>query len=315
MKNKIKTGIILTTVAVGVLHVMNCCINKAATIKNLLSRDEGHYFDWRFGKIFYTKSGSGSPLLFIHDLNPSSSSYEWKEMVQKFSKDHTVYCIDLLGCGRSEKPNLTYTNYFYVQLVSDFIEQVIGDKTDVAATGLSSSFVIMSCHMNPDLFNRIIMVNPESINNLCRCPGKRSKITKLIMDCPIIGSAVYNMIVSTNNIEYQLTEKYYYNPFLVNRKTLHVFYESSHLGESGGKYLLSSINGFYLNANISTALQEINNSIFIIEGKYTPNAKAVVDAYFTLNPAIESTYIDNVKLYPQLENPEAFYENMNLFLQ
>ena len=55
-------------------------------------------------------------------------------------KDHTVYTIDLLGFGRSEKPNLTYTNYLYVQLVTDFIQNIIGEKTDIIASNESISF-------------------------------------------------------------------------------------------------------------------------------------------------------------------------------
>ena len=52
----------------------------------------------------------GTPVLLIHDLSPLSSSYEWCRYAKKLEKQHTVYTIDLLGCGRSEKPYLTYTN-------------------------------------------------------------------------------------------------------------------------------------------------------------------------------------------------------------
>ena len=95
---------------------------------------QGSYYEWKFGKIYYTKKGDGKPLLLIHDLTTSSSAYEWNKVIDKFSKTNTVYCLDLLGCGRSDKPNLTYTNYLYVQLLTDFIKHVIGDKTDIIAT-------------------------------------------------------------------------------------------------------------------------------------------------------------------------------------
>ena len=42
----------------------------------------------------------------IHDLDPTASSYEWKAVTKKLAENHTVYAIDLLGCGRSEKPNM-----------------------------------------------------------------------------------------------------------------------------------------------------------------------------------------------------------------
>ena len=116
-------------------------------MKENLSSHPGHYNDWKHGRIYYTKTGSGAPLLLIHDLHPASSSYEWSRMMKKLEKTNTVYTIDLLGCGRSDKPNITYTNYLYVQLMNEFISNVINEKTDVIATGDSLSFVVMACQM------------------------------------------------------------------------------------------------------------------------------------------------------------------------
>lgn len=314
MKHKIKTTILLTTLAVTILHIINRCIISAATIKNLLLKDIGKFFNWRFGRIFYTKTGSGTPILLIHDLIPYASSYEWNEIIKKLSKDHTVYAIDLLGCGRSDKTNMTYTNFLYVQLITDFVKQVIGQKTDVMATGLSSSFVIMACRNDSELFHKIIMVNPENLSKLNNIPGKRSKVIKFLMDLPIIGTAVYHMIVNKNSLEYLFTEKYLYNPFHMQQKWLHIYYESAHLNESRGKYLLSSITGFYINANINSALKEINNSMIIIAGKKCDNIESVVDNYTAINPAIEVDYIDKVKMIPQLESPDEFYRHLEIFL-
>ena len=313
MKHKIKTTVILTTLAVGCLHIINRCITAASVLKNLLVKDSGKRFEWRFGNIYYTKCGTGSPLLLLHDLSPYSSSYEWNEMVRKLSKDHTVYTIDLLGCGRSDKPNITYTNFLYVQMLNDFIKNVIGQKTDVAATGLTSSFIVMACHVEAELYNKIMMINPESLTKLSAIPGKRAKVTKFLMDFPIIGTAVYNMIVSKNNLEYLFTEDYLYNPFKLQQKYLDTYYESAHLGECGGKYLLSSINGFYVNANISHALKELNHSVFLVCGKKCEDIEATVESYLERNPAIEAEYIDKAKYLPQIETPEELYNKMKIF--
>lgn len=314
MKHKIKTTIILSTLAVAVIHIINKCITSAALLKHMLNADVGKYFNWRFGKIFYTKTGSGNPVLLIHDLTPFSSSYEWNEVVKKLSKQHTVYTVDLLGCGRSEKPNLTYTNFLYVQLITDFIKKVIGQKTDVVATGISSSFAIMACHNDTDLFNKIFMVNPEKISKLNGIPGKRSKMTKFLMDLPIIGTAIYNMIINRNSLEYHFTEQNIYNPFRLQAKYINAYYESAHLGGSGGKYLLSSLNGLYLNVNILHALKEINNSIFIIGGTKLTDIENTITAYTDINPSIEVAYVKDTKTLPQIECADNFLEQISIFL-
>ena len=314
MKHKLKTSIILSALAVLILHIVNCCVKAAATVKNLLSRDRGSFFHWRFGNIYYTKTGEGTPLLLIHDLSPYSSAYEWTEMIGKLSKDHTVYTLDLLGCGRSDKPNLTYTNFLYVQLVSDFVKQVIGQKTDVAATGLSSSFILMACHNAPELFHKILMINPMSPRKLTSIPGKRSKIIKFLMELPVIGTTVYHMNTNQSNVEYLFTEKYLYNPFRLKQKYVHVYHESAHQGDGGGKYLMASLSGFYVNVNITHALSDINTSLFLIAGDKCEDSRDIIQEYTKINPAIESVLIEDTKLLPQLESPDVLYAHMKVFL-
>ena len=143
-RHKIITLGILLSLATGIIYFINRLIFASATLKNLLKSSANNYYSWRFGKIYYKKTGSGSPVLLIHDLTVYSSAYEWKEVIAKLSQSHTVYAIDLLGCGRSEKPRITYTNYLYVQLISDFIKNVIKEKTDVIASGYSGSFTVLA---------------------------------------------------------------------------------------------------------------------------------------------------------------------------
>ena len=50
------------------------------------------------------KKGKGSPILLIHDMLPGGSGYEWTRIEDELALEHTVYNLDLPGCGRSEKP-------------------------------------------------------------------------------------------------------------------------------------------------------------------------------------------------------------------
>ena len=105
-----KKALTITTILTGAtsvgIHLINKAIHISATIDHLLSSSSETYYDWKFGKIFYTKQGQGTPLLLVHDLTTSSSEYEWKNVIKTLAKTRTVYSLDLLGCGRSDKPNL-----------------------------------------------------------------------------------------------------------------------------------------------------------------------------------------------------------------
>ena len=86
MKHKLRNAIILTSVCVGSLHIINQFISSAATVKNLLPIRPGKYFDWRHGRVYYRKFGSGKPLLLIHDLDPSASAYEWNQLSSSWQR-------------------------------------------------------------------------------------------------------------------------------------------------------------------------------------------------------------------------------------
>ena len=129
MKNKkitITLSIIgLTCTALSIIAVLNKTINKLATSKNLFNSKNTEIYHWRYGDISYSVTGEGKPVLLVHNLKEDSSSIEWSEIIPKLSRSNTVYAIDLLGCGLSDRPNITYTSYMYTQLINDFIRNVI----------------------------------------------------------------------------------------------------------------------------------------------------------------------------------------------
>lgn len=309
-KSKLKTILLVDTLAVGSMYIINHVISSSALLKNILKPQTGEYYSWRMGKIFYKKVGTGSPLLLIHDLDAFSSGYEWNLIVDKLKNDHTLYIVDLLGCGRSDKPGMTYTNYLYVQLLTDFISDVIGEKTAIAVTGLSSSFVIMTAFSKEDLIGKITIINPPSLKKLDQIPDDKSKLIKAIMSIPVIGTSIYNMKACRQNVEYVLTEKYIYNPFHTQQKHIDAYYEAAHYGYGGGKYLMASLDGFYLNVNIRKALEKIENEITIIYSEKLENEKEIVQSYKKINEKISTESITGTKYLPQLERPEEIVNRL-----
>ena len=206
------------------IHLINKTIYLSATSDKNLDTNEGNYYNWKFGNIFYTKQGEGKPLLLIHDLSTFSSGYEWNKLVKSLSKTNTVYTIDLLGCGRSDKPSITYTNFLYVQMLNDFIENVIEDKTDVIATGISGSFALGACHNNVEIIDKIIMINPPSINSLSKAPNSSTKLLMKLINLPLVGTLLYNLLTKETDLDLLLKEKYYSDSNKVDEKTKKIYY-------------------------------------------------------------------------------------------
>ncbi len=307
-KKHIRNFLILSTLTAIGIHGINKAIDATSPMKNLLKNEKGNFYNWRYGNIYYTKNGKGSPLLLIHDLDPASSDYEWHKVIKHLTKNHTVYTLDLLGCGRSDKPNITYSNFLYVQLITDFINHVIRTTTDVITTGESSSFILMACNMEADCFGKIIVINPSNLRELCKTPNKQKNTLKYLIDAPIIGTFIYNLLYCKKNIEINIYNKCFSNKNMIPSTMADYYYESAHLDQGNGKYLLSSIQSNYTNINIIHALKKITNQIHLIGSIEIEGMQSIIDSYISYNPSIESSFISGAKYLPQIERAEKLLQ-------
>lgn len=310
-----KSNSLLTTTAAafGILH----CINKfidSNSVSGISNHVKGEYYKWTHGNIYYTVCGHGKPLLLIHDLTVFSSGYEWKEVVRQLSADYTIYTVDLIGCGRSDKPSLTYTNYLYVQLVSDFVKNVIGRKTSVAATGLSSSFVLMANHMDKTLFSNLMLVSPENISVLKKMPGTNSHILLKLFELPVIGKTAYYIASNKTNTEYYLNQKCFFDSSKIKPGIFKAYYDAAHTSQGNGKALLASLEGKYLHVDISKALEYAENDIVVINGIHDESRQSVHTSYQAVNPHLIFETVSNSKALPQLENPEEMLKLVYTYL-
>ena len=303
----ISSGILLTTWG------LNKLIFLRAGLKDMLFCESRHQYSWRFGNIFYTKKGSGSPVLLIHELKCTASAAEWKALINHLSKEHTVYALDLIGCGRSEKPKMTYTNYIYVQLINNFIKDVIGARTDVITSGSSSSIAIMGCYSEPELYHRIMMVNPSSMKNMAKYPKTNHKTLKYLIELPLIGTTIYNLVTSYSAIFEDYKNKILY-PDINIQKDVDTMYEASHLGGPSARYFYASERSHFTNINMLHALKKLNHSMYIIGGKDLKDINNTLKDYVSFNPSIETELVDNCKQYPHIERPEAFASLCSIYL-
>lgn len=313
MSDNFKKILTVSAATITGMYCINRLIDHTTTSKNLLDDSKGTYYSSKQGNIFYTKYGKGTPVVLIHDFHPASSGAEWDQLVKKLRHDHTVYTLDLLGCGRSDKPWITYTNYLYVQTLNEFIKNVIQKPTDVVATGFSGTFAIMAKAFENNFIKKVILVNPVSLSSCKEQPNVIKKAFKSILEFPIIGTSLYNFLMNRTNIHIMFAEKYYYHSSLISSKLENVYVESAHKSKSAGKYLLASIKGSYLYADISKAICNLEN-IYIISSREEKENLSITKEYLKQNKNIEITHISNSRYLPQQEVPEKFYEAISMFL-
>lgn len=312
--NKLLKTLLFIGGAAGAIYCFNQHINTTSSSKNKLKVKKDSYYEWKYGNIYYQKAGEGNPVLLIHDFSHCGSSCEWNKLVDSLAESHTVYTLDLLGCGRSDKPQITYTNFLFVQLVTDFMEDVIGEKTTIISSGFSSSIAIMSAAYNQSLINKLVFINPADIHSLTQETSTYSRIYKDILELPLIGTFIYNLLTTKTRIDKQLTESFFYNPFQINADLIDTYYEAAHRGKGNGKYILSNYYSGYMNANIAHGIKKIEKDILIIGGEQEGNIKEIIEEHKELNDNITSVVISKTKRIPHFEKPEEVLEAIKTFL-
>ena len=224
---KLGLAVGMGTAVVTTSHIINKFIFESATINNYTGKTVKHTYSWKFGNIAYSTYGNydNPPLLLIHDLKSYSSGYEWDNTVHYLSKKHHLYVVDLLGCGHSDKPQITYTTYMYTQLLNDFITNVIGKKTDIIATGDSAPMVISSVYIKKDLYNKIILVSPKAVSKAKAVPGRRAGIRRRLLDIPVIGTTIYNICMRKDRLNNILSKNVFDNGIVPvdDRYLLHIY--------------------------------------------------------------------------------------------
>ncbi|QZZ19947.1 alpha/beta fold hydrolase [Leptothermofonsia sichuanensis E412] len=121
----------------------------------------GQYWQWRQQPIYYVRAGKQHlqrpPLLLIHGFGASTD--HWRKNIAGLSQTFEVWAIDLLGFGRSAKPDWQYSGNLWRDQLHDFIEQVIGQPAVLAGNSLGGYAALCVAAQRPQSAAGIVLIN------------------------------------------------------------------------------------------------------------------------------------------------------------
>lgn len=309
-KNNKHPLIKLAGLALGCMAAYNTYEYKKATEKNVNHREECRIYTGRFGDILYKHYGSGSPILLIHSLDPSANMSEWIPTAAALAKSHSVYVMDLPGCGFSDKNTVDYSIYMYALAVNDFVENRICRRHEtkgIEAFASSSASDILICAgvLMPKLYAGLGFINPQAMETTYCNPTTNPLLVKSIRtvyNTPVIGSFIYNMNYSRKNISRNLSNI----PNLDDTKREELadsMYEAAHTGGYYGRFLFSSIHGNLLNMDIKRMLEKLSTPVLIVTGSANRAARKALSTFDIEKENISTILLEDINM-PQLECPE-----------
>lgn len=88
----------------------------------------------------------GPAVLLVHGFGAFWEHYR-DNLKGLAAKGYRVWALTLVGFGRSEKPNITYTELTWAELVRDFIVEVVQEPVVLAGNSIGGSETIVLLHL------------------------------------------------------------------------------------------------------------------------------------------------------------------------
>ncbi len=117
---------------------------------------------WRGWQTRYTylraaQPGSTTPLILLHGFGASIG--HWRHNLDALAEHHTVYAIDLLGFGASEKAIASYRTDLWVEQVYDFWRTFIQTPVVLVGNSIGSLVCLAIAAAHPEMVAGVVMIS------------------------------------------------------------------------------------------------------------------------------------------------------------
>ena len=230
----------------------------------------------------------------------------WRKNFDDLANDFHVFALDLLGFGLSDKPpTAAYSADLYVELITDFIREVVGYPANVVASSLGAAYAIRVADEHPELIGAMILNGPTGSDNLNRRPGMAGAAFYGLLQSPVLGTSFYNVMASERSIKDFARDHLFYNHRRVTERLVANLYATSH--QSGAQHAIAAFLSGYLNTDTRAPFSRLTQPTVLVWGKQDNTTPLETGAsLLQLNPRASLEVFDYCRMMPEQEHPEQF---------
>jgi pimeloyl-ACP methyl ester carboxylesterase len=268
---------------------------------------------WRGHKVAFTRHGQGSPVLLVHGLYAGASSYEWRHTIPALAERHTVFALDLLGFGHSDRPAARYSPGLYQALLADVVARVVQDSCAVVASGLSAAQLIALAARDPGRIASVALVAPTGVAHLREPQATGSGTARALLGTPFVGNTVYNRLTSPARMRERL-RAVYANDRLVTPDLVESYVRSAR--QPGGKHAIRALLSGRLNVDVRVAVRRLRLPTLLLWGDVArQNPVAYAHAFRVLKHDLEWTLVHDAGDLPHDERFDEVNTTLRSFLE
>lgn len=312
-RGRLLKGLLLGGAAVGIPALANALVARRQERLEAPSWGRTRRYAWKLGEISYQVLGQGEPIVLLHSFGPGHDSEQWRTVAEILAQEHRVYAVDLLGWGLSHRPGLTYDGELYIEMVRDFLTDVVEERAVVAAAGLSAAYAVQVAVDHPELVTALALVTPTGIDVHGDEPDIKDALLYSLLRLPVVGTSALNVYTSRSAIQHHLRREIYGAPERVDAALVEHHHRSSH--QTGSHSALAAYLCGYLNQPIREALPRLKVPLWIAWGsRATSPPIETADLWIKRVPEAELEVFRDTGNLPHEERAARFCQRLARFL-
>ena len=222
-------------------------------------------YPWHRGNVHYVQKGLGDPIVLIHNLYPGADYREFEHNLDALARHFTVYALDLTGFGASDAPRMRYTGDTYVELIADFLRDIVERPAAVMSAGLTCAYVTEVAATRPELFSRLIFVCPRSEPTGLDSPRWFAPLRRFFLTTPPLGSGFYETMAGDAELTLFL-HTCFYQPKHVTADFVERLRENAK--QTGTIHPYAALVTGYLDKPLLASLPKVQTPILLIWGRH-----------------------------------------------
>jgi pimeloyl-ACP methyl ester carboxylesterase len=285
--------------------------NRALLLDDLPPTLPGAMLDWswRGWRVRYTTLGAGSPIVLVHAIHAAASSFEMRNIFEPLSQQHTVYAVDQLGFGKSERPTVPYSAPLYVDLLTDFLAEVVGQPATLVGSSLGAAYAVAVARARPDLVERLVLISPTgtTLSTVVRRAFGR------LLAAPLVGTAAFNVLASRASIQ-SFLRRAYADPSLVDDPLVDQHWATAH--QPNARLAPTAFVSGQLDLPLTQTDKPIDAPILVVRGSVPGRGAPASDADLrNLGPNVTTETLEGAGQVPQDEAADRVLATLESWLQ
>ncbi len=236
----------------------------------------GHIWHWRDQAIYYVHAGQSDsqypPLLLVHGFGASTD--HWRKNIDELQHNFDVWAIDLLGFGRSAKPDWQYSGELWREQLHDFVYEHIQRPTVIAGNSLGGYASLCVAATYPHEVAGVVLLNSAGpFSDAVSQPDSSSlksmwgKLVRSVMLQPLPSYLLFQYVRRRSTIRKTL-EKVYLDQSAVTDQLVEDIYRPS--CDPGAPRVFASVFKSPRGETVDALLQSLQCPLLLLWGEGDP---------------------------------------------